>query len=90
VQGRARAFAPLYDASALELTVHAAGAGALDVAFNGHPLGRLPLEPTLSARTVRVPLALVRRELNEVALTVTPEGHALVDYLQLTLVKGGP
>ena len=88
VLGRARAFAPLYDASALELTVRAAGAGWLIVAFNGHPLGRLPLEPALSERTLRVPRALARRELNEVALAVAPEDHALVDHLQLTLLAG--
>lgn len=90
VQGRARAFAPLYDPSGLELTVHAAGAGWLEVAFNGHALGRLPLEPVLSGRTVRVPPALTRRELNEVALSVAPGGHALVDHLRFVPVRGTP
>jgi hypothetical protein len=82
VRGRARVFAPLYNPSALDLTVRAAGSGSLLVAFNGYPLSRVPLEPGLTERTLRVPRALTRRELNEVALTVAPEDHAVVDQLQ--------
>lgn len=90
VLGRARAFAPLYEASALELTVRAAGAGALEVSFNGYPLARLPLEALLRERTLRVPRALVRRELNEVAFQVAPEDHAVVDVLQFVRLEEAP
>jgi len=90
VRGRARVFAPLYDASALEMSVRAAGSGTLEVAFNRYPLARLPLEATLAEHRLRIPRALVRRELNEIAFAVDPTDHAVVERLRFERTQEAP
>jgi hypothetical protein len=82
VRGRARLFAPLDVPEALDVTVRALGSGSLGVAVNGHAVAELPLGPALTDLRFRVPAAAWRRELNEVALSVSPAGTAQVDLLR--------
>jgi hypothetical protein len=82
VLGRARVFAPLDVAETLDVTVRAMGSGSLGVAVNGQPLAELPLGPALADLRFRVEAPLLRRELNELTLGVSPGGAAALDLLR--------
>jgi hypothetical protein len=82
VRGRARLFAPLDVPETLDVTVRAVGSGSLGVAVNGHDVAELPLGPVLTDLRFRIPATAWRRELNEVAMSVSPGGTALVDLLR--------
>jgi hypothetical protein len=81
VEGRARLLAPLGAPETLDVSVRAAGAGALTVELNGVPIARQELTNGLRPFTVRVPAARFRAPLNEIVLVVSPGGRALVDRL---------
>lgn len=82
VEGRARLFAPLYLPEALDVVVVAEGEGTLDLAVNGRPVAAWGLGPELTEHAVRVPGSVWRRELNELALTVSAGGRAAVDRVR--------
>ena len=82
VLGRARVFAPLDAPETLDVTVRAAGSGSLGVSVNGQAVADLPLGPALADLRFRVPAACWRRELNEIALRVSPGGAAALDLLR--------
>jgi len=82
VQGRARLFAPLDVPEDLDVTVRASGSGSLGVAVNGRSVAELPLGPSLADLRFRVGAPLLRRELNELALGVSPGGAAAVDLVR--------
>jgi hypothetical protein len=82
VLGRARVFAPLDLPETLDVTLRAVGSGSLGVAVNGHPVAELPLGPALADLRFRVAAPLLRRELNEIGLRVSPGGAAAVDLLR--------
>jgi hypothetical protein len=82
VLGRARVFAPLDVPETLDVTVRALGSGSLGVAVNGQPQAELPLGPDLQDLRFRVEAPLLRRELNELVLRVSPGGTAAVDLLR--------
>jgi hypothetical protein len=79
VQGRARVFVPLDVPQPLEATLRAAGTGSLEISVNGQPLARVPLRDSLEDARLRLPAALLHRELNELALRAS--GSALVSRL---------
>jgi hypothetical protein len=85
--GRARVFAPLDVPEAFDVTVRAEGEGEMEVAVNGAPVARLPLTSPLQELTFRVPAAVWRKDLNEIVLTVSPGGRALVDRLVFARVR---
>jgi hypothetical protein len=87
VEEEARLFAPLDLPETLDLTVRAEGMGEVDLVLNGAPVARLPLGPSLTALSVRLPAGRWRRDLNEVRLQVLPGGRALVDRLVFTRVR---
>ena len=64
------------------LTVRALGTGSLGVRINGQRVAELPLGPDLADLRFRVAAPLLRRELNEVTLTVLPGGSAALDLLR--------
>jgi hypothetical protein len=82
VLGRARLFAPLDVAEALDVTVRASGSGSLGVGVNGRRVAELPLGPALTDLRFRVDAFGWHRELNEIALSVSPGGTARVDLLR--------
>jgi hypothetical protein len=86
-RGRARLFAPLDGPEDLDVTLRAAGSGNLDVAVNGQGVARLPLAAALADFRFRVPALLWRRELNEIALGVSPGGSAAIDLLRFERVE---
>jgi hypothetical protein len=79
VSSRARLFAPLDVAEDLRIVFRAT---ALDfpttfvVAVNGHPVGRVRIEVTVTAAAAEAPAVLWHREINEV--TLAPEGGRLL------------
>ena len=81
VEGRARLFAPLDAAEDLDLIVRAAGAGTLRLEVEGAPAAELPLTPDLAESRVRVPRERWRAGLNEIALSVSGGGEAMVDRI---------
>jgi hypothetical protein len=81
VLGRARLFAPLDVPETLDVTVRAAGRGALGIDVNGARVANLPLDTTLANLRVRVPASAWQRELNEITLSASPGGEAQVDRL---------
>ncbi len=81
VLGQARLFAPLDVPETLDVTVRAAGKGALGIDVNGARVANLPLDTPLANLRVRVPAAAWHRELNQITLTASPAGEALVDRL---------
>ncbi len=86
--GRARLFAPLDVPETLDVTVRAAGAGTLALNVNGVRVAELPLTADLAPLRVRVEGGRWRRELNEIALALSPGGHALVDRVDLERLEG--
>ena len=81
VEGRARLLAPLEDPAPFAVVVRAAGEGVLLATVNGVTLGSRPLTPHLTA--LRFPAGPRAEGLNEIALTLLPGGHALVDRVSL-------
>jgi hypothetical protein len=79
VTGRARVMAPLDVPEDLDVTVKASGQGTLALAVNGRAVGAFPLEAAARGLGTRVPAAFWRRELNDVSLTVSEGGTALVE-----------
>jgi hypothetical protein len=88
IAGRARLFAPLDVAETLDVTVRAAGAGTLAMDVNGVRVAELPLTADLAPLRVRVEGGRWRRELNEIALAVSPGGQALVDRIVFERLEG--
>jgi hypothetical protein len=88
LRGRARVFAPLDVPEDLELRVRAAAspAGELAVSVNGRDAGRVFVGEAWSEGRLRLPGALWRRELNEVALESTVAVR--VDALVFTRLAG--
>jgi hypothetical protein len=84
IEGTAELFAPIAEPRDADVEVVAAGAGTLAVAVNGVPVLIAPLADDLRSHRVRLPRARLRRGLNAVALTISPEGRALVDRLVFT------
>lgn len=81
VLGRARLWAPLDVPETLDVTLRGAGRGTLEVAVNGARVALIPLPAEPADLRVRVPAELLHRELNEIALTLSPAGEALLDRL---------
>jgi hypothetical protein len=88
IAGRARLFAPLDVPETLDVTVRAAGAGTLAMDVNGVRVAELPLTADLAPLRVRVEGGRWRRELNEIALAVSPGGQALVDRIVFERLEG--
>ncbi len=85
VRGRARVLAPLDVPEDLDVGLRAVapdGATEARLLVNGHEAGRLPLEARFTTPRVRVPRALWRREINDVALDVGG-ARVLVDTVDL-------
>jgi hypothetical protein len=82
VLGRARVFAPLDVPETLDVTVRASGSGSLGVAVNGQDVAELPLLPALTDLRFRVAAPLLRRELNELCLRVSPGGAVALDLVR--------
>jgi hypothetical protein len=89
VLGRARVMAPLDVPEDLDLTVRAQGAGTLAVRVNGREVAAFPLAAENHGLRARVPETFWRRELNDVSLTVSVGGHALVERLLFERASGG-
>jgi hypothetical protein len=81
VLGRARVMAPLDVPEDLDLTVRAQGEGTLSLAVNGRAVAAFPLEAETRGLRARVEERFWRRELNDVSLTVSAGGRALVERL---------
>ncbi len=81
VRGRARVMAPLDVPEDLDVTVRTSGTGTLELAVNGRTVAAFPLEEKERALRARVTREFWRRELNDVSLTVSPGGRALVERL---------
>jgi len=89
VRGRARVMAPLDVPEDLSVTVRAQGTGTLSLSVNGQPVAAFPLEADPRSLRALVPRPHWRRELNDVSLTVSPDGSALVERLIFERVAGG-
>jgi hypothetical protein len=88
VHGRARVLAPLDVPEDLRVTVRAAGTGTLTLAVNGQDVAAFPLEGALQSLSAAVPRVHWRRELNDVSLSVSPGGSALVERLLFERTTG--
>ena len=89
VLGRARVMAPLDRPEDLDLTVRAQGEGTLALRVNGREVATFPLEEETRGRRARVPESFWRRELNDVSLSVSAGGRALVERLLFERVSDG-
>ena len=56
--------------------------------MNGHEVAAFPLEAETRGLRARVPESFWRRELNDVSLTVSPGGQALVERLLFERTSG--
>jgi hypothetical protein len=88
VEGAAELVAPIAEPRDVDVTLVAAGTGTLTMAVNGVPILAAPLADELRAHAVRLPRARLRRGLNAIALTVSPDGRALVDRIVFIPVPG--
>jgi hypothetical protein len=87
----ARLFAPLDTAEDLDLVwrVRSAAPGAIAVAVNGRPAGRIAPDGEWGERRLRVPAAYWRRELNDVVLDAGGQ-RTLVASVQFLRVDAPP
>lgn len=90
VLGRARVMAPLDVPEDLDLTVRAQGEGTLALSVNGRVAAAFPLEAETRGLRARVPESFWRREQNDVSLTVSAGGRALVERLLFERASGTP
>jgi len=88
IAGRARVMAPLDVPEDLDVVVKAEGRGTLGLAVNGREVAAFPLDDVSRGLRTRVPAAFWRRELNDVSLTVSEGGAALVE--RVVFERGAP
>jgi hypothetical protein len=88
ILGRARVLAPLDVPEDLDVLVRAEGRGTLEARVNGRLVAAFPLEDVLRDLRARVPRAYWRREHNDVSLSLSTGGAALVERVLFARAAG--
>ena len=90
VSGTAALLAPIRDPRDLDVVVSAEGTGTLTMAVNGVPVLAAPLAGDSRPLFVHLPRARLRRGLNAVVFSTSPDGQAAIDRLVFAPARDSP